>query len=187
MITFKEVVEIEPRNVAAYLGIADAYVCLDKPEEAVAWLEKGIGEIEQHYNENGELEKDSHKLYIKGADILSDTGKPQEAADLLERGFNLTGDEAIQERWDEINKLLAVKPSLPEGVYDEPQLLTLSSKGGTIHYTLDGSIPNRDAPVYKEPILIDNGTVVVKAVTISEEGTIGDVYSFTYIVEARTE
>ncbi len=187
LVAFKEVVEIEPRNVPAYLGIAESYIGLEQPKEAVAWLEKGMNEIEKHYAETGELEEDSHKLYLKGSDILADLGDYQESADFLERGLRLTGEETLQERLDEINELLAVKASLPEGTYDEPQQLYLSSMGEEIYYTLDGSMPNKESLIYKEPILLETGATVVKAVAVDEAGKLGEVYTFSYSVNLEAE
>jgi hypothetical protein len=42
------------------------------------------------------------------------------------------------------------------GVYDGPVTLTLSAEPGTtIHYTLDGSLPTPDSPVYREPLVLE--------------------------------
>lgn len=41
------------------------------------------------------------------------------------------------------------------GVYDGPFTLTLTAPlGTTIHYTLDGSTPTQDSPVYEEPLIL---------------------------------
>ncbi|MDF2539772.1 MAG: hypothetical protein K0S76_2793 [Herbinix sp.] len=86
IIAFQEVVEIEPKNVDAYLGIATAYVALDQPEEAVKWLEQGIETIE----EAGEVVEDCDQLYIKTSEIHRTAGNDEKAVDVLERGYRFT-------------------------------------------------------------------------------------------------
>lgn len=54
----------------------------------------------------------------------------------------------------------SLKPSKPvmsaeSGFYDDEFYLSITSSGdGIIHYTLDGSVPNEDSPVYAEPIRV---------------------------------
>ena len=50
--------------------------------------------------------------------------------------------------------------SLPAGVYGSPQSVTLSSASGSIHYTLDGSLPRVTSPTYGEPLAIHATTVL---------------------------
>lgn len=108
--------------------------------------------------------------------------------------------------------LEAPKFSQKSGFYDEEFYLTLSAKEGeTIYYTLDGSIPNEEAYVYEEPLLIQETTnisnqyvsqqrvvklwkeytpdtkpvdkaVVVRAVAVNEEGRVSDIATETYFV-----
>ena len=44
--TYKEVLKIDPKNLEAYLGIADAYVAMGEYEEALEILEEGYEETE---------------------------------------------------------------------------------------------------------------------------------------------
>lgn len=46
------------------------------------------------------------------------------------------------------------------GNFDEPILLELSTPGGRIHFTTDGSTPTRRSPKYKGPISIEKTTMV---------------------------
>ena len=42
------------------------------------------------------------------------------------------------------------------GIYEGPLTLTLQAQpGSTIHYTLDGSTPNTESPVYREPLIME--------------------------------
>ncbi len=69
-----------------------------------------------------------------------------------------------------------VKP----GVHDDKVTLALNGLG-TIYYTLDGSIPNKNSKVYNSPIVL-NKTTVVKAVAFQEGKKISSVITGTYFI-----
>lgn len=48
--------------------------------------------------------------------------------------------------------------SRESGFYDEPFELELTAKSGTIYYTLDGSLPDKNSIKYENPILITDAT-----------------------------
>lgn len=48
--------------------------------------------------------------------------------------------------------------SRESGFYDQPFELELTSKSGTIYYTLDGSLPDKNSIKYEKPILISDAT-----------------------------
>jgi hypothetical protein len=53
-----------------------------------------------------------------------------------------------------------VSVALPGGHYDGPQTVALSTTGGVIRYTLDGSVPRPDSLVYAEPLEISSTTIL---------------------------
>lgn len=54
-----------------------------------------------------------------------------------------------------------VNASLPSGFLTEAGTLTLTADGtATIHYTLDGSVPGPESPVYSEPLEVNSNTVL---------------------------
>ncbi|MEN1760712.1 CotH kinase family protein [Anoxynatronum sibiricum] len=58
------------------------------------------------------------------------------------------------------------------GVYNSPMTLTLSAQAETtIHYTLDGSLPTTESPVYREPLVLeaDDTPVLMQIPTTSDE------------------
>ena len=57
---------------------------------------------------------------------------------------------------DEMSVLSFSKGS---GFFEEPFELELTADGGTIYYTLDGSIPDRNSIKYETPILITDATL----------------------------
>ena len=76
--------------------------------------------------------------------------------------------------------------SLEEGTYTEVQQVSLTGNG-KIYYTTDGSEPTTDSTLYSEPILIEDGTVVVKAICVNKKGIPSLVATKTYQVEIPIE
>lgn len=52
------------------------------------------------------------------------------------------------------------QPSIPAGFYTTTQTVSLTVTAGTIHYTLDGTIPNENSPIYSQPLTISKNTVL---------------------------
>lgn len=70
-------------------------------------------------------------------------------------------------------KLRAFKPKIAPSVLlkqnNDTGIFNIENKDvdGEIHYTLDGSIPSKESPVYREPIILDK-PAVIKAVTFKD-------------------
>ena len=55
-----------------------------------------------------------------------------------------------------------------------------------IYYTIDGSDPNSDSPIYDgEPIKLPNGNVTLKAVAVNQYGKISNMLEIRYKIEAK--
>ena len=81
-------------------------------------------------------------------------------------------------------RMIAAQPeaSLPAGVYNDVQELTVELSGGTeIRYTTDGSTPTGESELYTQPILI-TGTTVIRAVNLVDGQLASDVLTLSYIV-----
>lgn len=75
------------------------------------------------------------------------------------------------------------------GVYTHSVQLILSHadrEDGTIYYTLDGSTPDADSSVYSSPITIEEGTTVVRAIFVRNDGTQSEEADGTYRVMFET-
>jgi len=74
--------------------------------------------------------------------------------------------------------------TLPAGFYPLPQSLSLLSptQGSVIHYTLDGSKPDLNSPVYSVPIPIDS-TMVVRAQAFKSNLLPSEVITNTYFID----
>lgn len=62
------------------------------------------------------------------------------------------------------HRFIAEKPEFSElpGIYTDRKsmLLKINTHGYTVHYTLNGSKPTKESPIYKDPIRIDTSCVV---------------------------
>ena len=76
----------------------------------------------------------------------------------------------------------APEASLPTGAYGEPITVALSAEG-TIYYTLDGTAPTKDSPVYTEPIQV-NSIASIRTFCVSE-GHASEQKSYFYLVNVE--
>ena len=75
--------------------------------------------------------------------------------------------------------------SLAGGIFQDSVQVALSGKG-TIHYTLDGSIPTNDSPVYSEPLVFGK-TTVLRASAFSEQALPSRIVTNTYLINPPHE
>lgn len=72
--------------------------------------------------------------------------------------------------------------SLGSGTYTSRQEVALSADYEKIYYTLDGSEPDRDSPLYEGPVSIPVGTTELKAFGVNELGIASNVVTARYVV-----
>lgn len=78
----------------------------------------------------------------------------------------------------------AQKPvaAVPQGVYEGVKELEVAlSARGSIHYTLDGSTPTAKSPLYQEPIVLEE-TTVIRAISVEEGCLPSGAATFSYIL-----
>jgi len=97
VIAFSKAIEIEPKNTRAYLGIADAYLHLDRQLDAVNLLGRGI---EATDNENLKkaligVEKSIIEGYIAIAEAYEAEGWHDRSLEILQRVYEETSNEVI--------------------------------------------------------------------------------------------
>lgn len=84
-----------------------------------------------------------------------------------------------------VNYHIAAPSGLTNGLtLEDTHQISLSSgfKNGAIHYTIDGSEPDKNSDSYQQPFDVDlsNGPVTIKAVVITKAGNSSAVSSATY-------
>lgn len=74
--------------------------------------------------------------------------------------------------------------SLAGGCYTEKRSVRLHSGNAAdrVYYTVNGDLPDDTAELYEEPILLPEGTTVLRAIAYNEKGIPSDVVSETYSV-----
>lgn len=73
--------------------------------------------------------------------------------------------------------------SLEEGTFDEVQQVSLTSDGEKIYYTINGTNPTTLDKEYTEPILLNEGTNEVRAISVNKKGIPSVVVSRTYVID----
>ena len=77
--------------------------------------------------------------------------------------------------------------SIESGVLYNPATVEFTAAAGTIHYTLDGTEPTADSPVYSEAFSIDQfgTTTTIKTIAIDGEAY-SDIATYEYILKVAT-
>ena len=176
ILAFNKVIEIDPKNIEARMGLADTYIKTGELDEAETRLQEVL-DIKEEYTD----------AYLRLADVKVLQGDTDGAIALLEEALNQVQDETQKQKLrDKLEslKLEAPQVSMKGGSYDQPIDITLASIAGdwTVYYTLDGSEPNASAQQYKAPIHMDAGKTVLKAVSIASDGSVSKVLEEEYDV-----
>lgn len=166
---FERALKKDVKKPEAYAGLAKVYIQqknLEKAEEVF------IAAIDSQ-PENGDLYEAAIRFYIE-------TEQPEKISALLEGC-----DSSILTR---VSDYVSEAPvfSLDEGSYQEVQEISLTGEG-TIYFTEDGSTPDESSTEYTEPILLSEGTTVLKAVSINKKGIPSLISTRTYTVELQGE
>ena len=137
----------------AYIGLANAYIKLDKLEHA-----------EQMFMTAVEAQPKNIPIYRAFIQFYLDSKQEEQISVLL-----AACDPAIL---DELEEYIAEGPefSLSENeVYDEVQELSLKSNHD-IYYTIDDTKPTTSSTRYTEPLLLQEGDNIIRAISVNGKG-----------------
>ena len=74
--------------------------------------------------------------------------------------------------------------SINEGYYTSIQPLKLTATGsGKIYFTTDGSEPTQESTQYTAPIILENGSHIIRACFVNDNGIVSDVVTKEYHIE----
>lgn len=171
---FKAAREKEPQREDMYQKLqllADAY-------------EAGghIAEAEQTYRDMCQLDEKNVSAYYSIARILEDQNRRMELANFLKTAYEKTGDTAFRRQREDL------LPSTPTSDTEAGSLMLsrdvtlLSKEDYDIYYILgeEGELPE-DGTLFTEPIHLDEGVHVLRAVAVSND-LVSDEMNLKYII-----
>ena len=174
---FARVIEIEGENLTVLDKMADLYFLQNDQTQYELCIRKIL-------SREDEISKELLDKYrVKMISLLIKKGD----FDGINKLLLESEDKAFQE---EFQKYLALAPSfdLEDGTYEGIQSLRIISEGeGKIYYTLDGTIPGENDHEYTLPIILDYGTIIVKACLINEFGVKSKITEAEYKIERPIE
>ena len=95
IIAFTTAIEIDPKHTDAYIGRGDAYIGSGETEENLA-------AALEDYQSALDLDDTRADAYLGLADVYIRQGEYEKAQDILEKGFEKTGDQSIADKINEI-------------------------------------------------------------------------------------
>lgn len=100
IVAFDEAIKIDPVNVEAYLGLADAYLGMDDYEQAAEVYAAAFVVMP-----DSEKMKDAvDKFYLDYAQKYIDSGDIERAISILEEGYKLTGTESLHNKAEKLRQ-----------------------------------------------------------------------------------
>lgn len=166
---FNRALEKNVKKAGAYTGLSKVYI-----------QQKNLEKAEEVFITAIDSQPENAELYEAAIQFYVDTEQLEKISPLLD-GCDGSVLSKVEEYVSE-----APVFSLDEGTYPEVQEISLSSDG-EIRYTEDESTPTSSSTRYKEPILVDEGKTVIKAVSINKKGVPSLVATRTYTVELPIE
>lgn len=167
---FEEAIEISPRNLTANLGLARAYEGQGNYDHAEAAYMKTL-----------QIDETCEEAYDELSELYLRQDKLTEAKELLSEAVSRIESELLQKKYS----MTAPAPprySVEPGDYTIRQRVAISSEreGDRIYYTMDGNVPDENANLYVDPLILMNGETILRAVAINEYGYISEVSEARY-------
>lgn len=157
-------------SVDARVALANTYEKLEKYEEIVALMERGI-----------ELSPATYEYYAATVKAYVYLDKIDQARDFMEGITNSYVLLKLQR-----NQPDPITFSKEPGTYDAPISINLAAPvGATIYFTTDGSTPSLSSQTYSDPIALELGTMHLRCFALGSSGIISSEYDANYVVRDK--
>ncbi|MDD2979230.1 MAG: chitobiase/beta-hexosaminidase C-terminal domain-containing protein [Hespellia sp.] len=164
---FNKAVGKNRTKAEAYTGLSKVYIAQDDLDTAEAFFLDAI-----------DSQPTNIALYKGAIAFYTDTEQLHKITELLDG----CEEDAVLLA---LSDYLTAEPdfSLEGGTYEDVQQVSLTSSGEGIYYTTDGSEPTTESTEYTEPILLNEGTTDLKAISLNKKGIPSVTAERKYIVE----
>ena len=122
------------------------------------------------------------ELYVALCKTYVEKDKLLDAVNMLDS----IADPVIKAELDAMRPAAPVAEPAP-GFYSEYIPVTLSANDGTVYYSTDIEYPSTEDAPYTEPFTLPAGETVIRAVTVSSNGLVSPLATFTYTVNGVIE
>jgi tetratricopeptide (TPR) repeat protein len=154
---------------AAY-GMGRMYCKVKDYDSAITYLNKAL-----------ELDDTNNNVYIYLIEAYDGIG---DTASISALAKDIDSPEIIEL----ISSYIMLPPSfnIEPGEYQEDQIIQLSTEGDyQIFYTVNGKNPTTSGKLYTKPIMLSEGSTVIKAVTQNKSGEYSEVVSGEYVIKYK--
>ncbi len=168
---FEKALAKNEKKPEAYSGLSAVYIRQDQLAAAEELFDRAIEEQPEN--------ADIYEAYIE---YFLDTDQQMSIPVLLD-----DAQDSVQEK---LSDYIVEEPeySLDEDeVYDEVCQLELSTDADAIYYTVDGEGPTVKSTKYTEPIQLEEGENVIKAIAVNDKGVPSLTSEKTYVIEFPVE
>lgn len=166
---FQRAIRKDSKKADAYTGMAQMYIQQKTEDKGEDVLLKVI-----------DAQPTNVELYQAAIDFYVKTEQKDKISSLLE-GCEDKVLAAVSGYVSEMPEF-----SLDEGTYPEVQQVALNGEG-TIYYTTDNTEPTKSSTKYEEPVLLDEGTTTIRAVSYNKKGIPSLITARTYTIEIPVE
>ena len=163
---FNRAISKDNKRAEAYAGLAKVYE-----------KEGDLDKAEKVFLTAIESQKSNADLYKAAIQFYVDSDQTKKISELL--------DGCPDSVLAEVKEYVSDPPkfSLDEGTYEEVQQVSLTSDGDKIYYTVNGTNPTTSDTEYTEPILLNEGSNEVRAISVNKKGIPSLVVSKTYVID----
>lgn len=103
---FQKAIDIDPKEVKAYQGLAESYEGLEDYEKVIEVYEEAITLIQNTKSSSEELKEEDEKLYLDAIEFYDKQGKGEEVSNVIEQMQEMNHSEEGKNKLTELQKKL---------------------------------------------------------------------------------